>query len=113
MWMRNIKVLGLAMLAGETGRGKKKKNGCHFNNIGHIDQILNVHTLGQMCIKASTDDNADDNNTLRTIYDCIGSLELAWPQGNHPSQGLKFRFNRILHKFIVKSVDEWNVPVFF
>ena len=70
---------------------KRKKNGCCLKNVGHINKIFHVHMLGAYVHvnilwsnmwpggmatddANNIEDDNDDNNTRRTIHDCLGSF---------------------------------------
>ena len=60
-----------------------KKKMAAIKNKGHIDFIFHVHTLHEVFVVnlspvLVTDNNADatEDNTRRTIYNCIGSLAI-------------------------------------
>ena len=78
----NMKALWIIKKTGGTVVGKKK-NGCHLKkNVGQIDLDFDVHVYwGYICTFAWYEisiikiiDDANDDNTRRTIHDCIGSL---------------------------------------
>ena len=88
-----MKAAWLTIQGGEAIR-EKKKNGCHVKNIGYVIFPLYMPGAG-LCINVqnmkflrsslwpglSTDDDTgqrqipdnDDNNTRRTVHECVGS----------------------------------------